>query len=203
MHFQIQLINDPSAAGRRSLSVPAHWAYLNENAAHIIARGPTVADDNDNDSTGSVFFVEFPNWDAVRAFIDNEPHNNNGIYKEIHVKRWHHELGRSQGDFPAEKGRIHWYVRGYGLPGNSDRPQAVLDAQREYFARHDSDKFIVRGAILDDQGKEWLGSASLIALPTRKEVEALIAEEPFNKNGFYESILVQRHKFGGTPGQSK
>jgi uncharacterized protein YciI len=202
MHFHVQMINDPATAGRRPKSTPAHWAYLNENAAHILARGPTVADDNDNESTGSAFFVEFPDWAAVRAFIDNEPHNNNGIYKEIHVNRWEHALGRSQSDFPAEQGRLHWYVRGYGVRGNSERFNAVADAQREYFARHDR-KFIVRGAILDDQGKEWLGSASLIALPTRKDVEALIAEEPFSRAGFYENILVQRHKFGGTPGQSK
>lgn len=200
MYFHVQMINDPAAAGRRSKSVPAHWAYLNEHAANIIARGPTVADDNDNVTTGSVFFVEFPDWDAVRTFIANEPHNNNGIYKEIHVDRWDHALGRSQSDLPAEQGRIHWYVRGYGVRGNSERHKAVLDAQREYFARHDREQFIVRGAILDDQGKEWLGSASMIALPARKDVEALIAEEPFSRNGFYESILVQRHKFGG--GQS-
>ena len=203
MHFHVQLINDPSTAERRPKSLPAHWAYLTENAAHLLARGPTVADDNDNETTGSVFFVEFPDWDAVRAFIDHEPHNNNGIYKAIHVNRWDHALGRSQSDFPAERGRIHWYVRGYGVRGSGERRQAALVAQREYFARHDSDKFIVRGAILDDQGKEWLGSASLIALPTRKEVEALVAEEPFAKSGCYENILIQRHKFGGTPAQSK
>ena len=201
MYFHVQMVNDPAAAGRRAQSTPAHWAYLTAHAANIMARGPMVADDDDKQTLGSAFFVEFPAWDAVRSFIANEPHNNNGIYKEIHVDRWEHALGRSQSDFPAELGRIHWYVRGYGVRGKSEQRQALLDAQREYFARHDRDKFIVRGAILDDQGKEWLGSAALIALPTRKDVEAFIAEEPFCKSGLYERFLVQRHKFGG--GQSK
>ncbi len=199
MHFHIQMINDPAAAGRRPKSVEAHWAYLSKHAAHILARGPTVEDDNEKNTTGSIFFVEFPDWDGVRAFIANEPHNNNGIYKEIHVNRWHHALGRSQRDFPGEQSQIHWYVRGYGVPDSSERRKALLGAHRQYFAPYDRDKFIVRGAVLDDDGEGWLGSACLIALPTRKDVEALMAGEPFFRNGLYERILVQRHKFGGRP----
>lgn len=199
MYFHVQMINDPAAAGRRSNSLPAHWDYLNKFAAHIIVRGPVVDDDNDRNGLGSIFFVEFPDWNAVRAFIDNEPHNNNGIYKEIHVNRWDNALSRSQGNYPAAEGQINWYIRGYGVRGNRERHQALLDAQREYFAPFDRDRVIVRGAILDEQGKEWLGSASVVALPSRRDAEALIAEEPLFKNGCYERVLVQRHKFGGKP----
>lgn len=197
MYFHVQMINDPAAAGRRADSVPAHWAYLTKHAAHILARGPTVADDDEKKTLGSVFFVEFPDWNGVREFIDNEPHNNNGIYQAIHVNRWGHALGRSQEQFPGDMSQVHWYFRGYGVRGKSEQRRALLDAHRKYFAPYDRDKVIVRGAIWDEAGKEWLGSAALIALPKRADMEKLLAEEPFFKNGLYESILVQRHKFGG------
>lgn len=203
MYFHIQMIHEPANAGRRADSIPAHWAYLTKNAAHLLARGPTVADDNDADSTGSVFFAEFADWRAVREFVDREPHNNNGIFRTINVNRWEHALGRSQSEFPAEKALIHWYVRACGAPGNTAISKELLEAQRGFYARHDEDKFIVRGAIYDDEGNEWQGTASLIALPTRAAVEALLAEEPFSKAGMYRDILIQRHKFGGTPPQSK
>ena len=202
MYFHIQMINEPANAGRRADSIPASWAYLTKNAAHLLARGPTVADDNDADSTGSVFFAEFADWRAVREFVDREPHNN-GIFRTINVHRWEHALGRSQSEFPAEKALIHWYVRACGAPGNTAISKELLEAQRSFYARHDEDKFIVRGAIYDDEGNEWQGTASLIALPTRAAVEALLAEEPFSKAGMYRDILIQRHKFGGTPPQSK
>ena len=69
MYFHIRMINDPAAAGRRAQSTQAHWDYLNAHASHMIARGPTVADDNEAETTGSVFFLEFPDWDGVRAFL--------------------------------------------------------------------------------------------------------------------------------------
>jgi uncharacterized protein YciI len=199
MHFHLQMVNDPATADRRFKSLHAHWAYLDEYAAHILARGPVVADDDETKTLGSIFFVEFADWNEVRGFIDNEPHNNNGIYKEVHVDRWQPALARSQRDFPGDRSQIHWYIRGYGVRGKSEQRKALLKAQREYFAPYDGDKVIVRGAILDDQGREWMGNAALIALPTRKDIDALMAGSPFFKNGLYDRVLVQRHKFGGGP----
>ena len=53
----------------------------------------------------------------------------------------------------------------------------------------------------DATGEFWEGSANLIALPSRADVEAFLADEPFYSNGLYDEVLVERYKFGGRPGQ--
>ncbi|MDA0787742.1 MAG: YciI family protein, partial [Proteobacteria bacterium] len=77
----------------------------------------------------------------------------------------------------------------------------LLDAHLAYFKPYDEDRFIARGAVLSDDGTLWDGSANLIALPSRADVEAFLSEEPFYSNGLYENVLVERYKFGGRPGQ--
>ena len=199
MYFHIRMINDPAAAGRRAQSTQAHWDYLNAHASHMIARGPTVADDNEAETTGSVFFLEFPDWDGVRAFLANEPHSRNGIYQQIEVNRWRHPLGRTQEEFAGGLDAVHWYYRGYARPGASVRREALAEAHTRFFARYEQDRVIVRGGVVTDDGKEWIGSAGLIVAPTRQDMEALLAEEPLVKSGLYAKIIVQRHKFGGRP----
>lgn len=199
MHFHLQMVNDPATEDRRAQSTPAHWAYLDAHAAHILARGPLVSDDASK-TLGSVFFVEFPDWEGVRAFIDNEPHNNNGIYKEARLDRWQPAVARPQNDFPGGASHVHWHVRGYGAPGKDEQRRALANMQRDYFAPYDADEVIVRGSILDDRGETWKGDAALIALPTRADIDALVAGSPFFRNGLYDRVVVQRHKFGGGSG---
>ena len=200
MHFHVQLIDDPATPEKRAVSREAHRAYFDENRDHFIARGATISDDAER-TLSCVLFVEFDGWDEVRSFIDNEPHNCNGVFRDIRINRWHNALGRTQRDFPRKEGQICWYIRGFGAPGANDRRNELLGAHRAYFAPYDDEQFIIRVAILSDDGARWEGSGNLIALPTRADVEAFLAEEPFYSSGLYDHVLVERYKFGGRPGQ--
>lgn len=104
-------------------------------------------------------------------------------------------------DFPRQEGQVYWYIRGYGKPGSHDRRQETAEAQRAFLAPYDETSIIVRGPILDDDGKEWQGSANLICMPSRQDVEAFMADWPYCKNGLYERVLIERFRFGGRPGQ--
>lgn len=200
MHFHVQLIDDPAAAEKRLANREAHWDYFDEHRDHFIARGSTRTDDTDR-ALSSVLFMDFDGWDDVRRFVDNEPLNRNGVFREVHIRRWHNALGRTQRDFPRREGQVCWYIRGYGRPGANDRRNELVDAHRAYFAPYDDENFIVRGAVQNDEGTLWEGSANLIALPSRAAVDAFLSEEPFYTNGLYERVLVERYKFGGRPGQ--
>ena len=200
MFFHVQLIDDPAVPERRPANVEAHWDYFDEHRDHFIARGATLTDDFER-YLSSVLFLEFDGWDEVRRFVDNEPMNRNGVYRDVTIRRWSNALGRLQRDVPRREGQLYWYIRGFGKPGSNDRRNELLDAHRAYFAPYDEDGFIVRGAVLDDDGALWEGSANLIALPSRAAVEAFLADEPFYVNGLYDRVLVERYKFGGRPGQ--
>ena len=200
MFFHVQLVDDQDHPERRPANVEAHWDYFDEHRDHFVARGATLTDDFER-YLSSVLFLEFDGWDAVRRFVDNEPMNRNGVYREVVIRRWSNALGRKQRDFPRREDQLYWYIRGFGKPGTNDRRNELLDAHRAYFAPYDAEQFIVRGGVLDDNGELWEGSANLIALPSRAAVDAFLAEEPFYTNGLYERVLVERYKFGGRPGQ--
>lgn len=201
MQFHIQLIDDDQHPERRGQSRDGHWAYFDAHVENFHARGATRADDN-TAFLSSVVFVEFPDWDSVREFAANEPNNLNGVYKEVIIRRWGNGLGRKQRDFPRKEGQINWYIRGYGKPNMHERRMELLDAHTAYFAAYDEENFIVRGGVWDDDHTEWQGSANLIALPSREAVMEFLEDEPFYKNGLYESVLIERYGFGGRPGQT-
>ncbi|MDA0240739.1 MAG: YciI family protein [Proteobacteria bacterium] len=200
MFFHIQLIDDPTVPEKRAAYREAHWAYFDAHRDHFVARGATVTDDFEG-FLSSVLFVEFDGWDEVRAFIDNEPLNSNGVYREVRIRRWTNAIKRNQRDFPRREDQTYWYIRGFGKPGANDRRNELLDAHLAYFKPYDEEHFIARGAVLSDDGTLWDGSANLIALPSRADVEAFLSTEPFYSNGLYENVLVERYKFGGRPGQ--
>lgn len=200
MFFHVQLIDDPDHPERRAISREDHWAYFDEHREHLAARGAITTDDGER-TLSSVLFVEFDGWEEVRQFIDNEPHNRNSIYHDIRIRRWHKALGRTQRDFPRREGQVCWYIRGFGRPGANNRRNELLDAHRAYFADYDDEHFIVRGAVLSDDGELWNGSANLIALPSRADVDEFLSTEPFYVNRLFDEVLVERYKFGGRPGQ--
>ena len=201
MFFHVQLIDNPATPEKREISRADHWQYFDDHRDNFIARGATSSDDGET-FLSSVLFVEFDDWDQVQSFIDDEPHNKNGVYHDIHICRWGHGLKpKVQRDFPREDGQIAWYIRGFGKPGIHPRRMELLQAHLDYFAPFDTDRFIARGGVMSDDGEEWQGSANLIVLPSRDAVMAFLADEPFYVNGLYESVLVERYKFGGRPGQ--
>ncbi len=201
MQFHVQLIDNPATAEIRKTHVEAHWEYFDDHRDHFIARGATGTDDLAR-TISSVIFVEFEDWNAVRAFIDNEPLNRAGLYGDVHIRRWSSGLKRLQRDYPRKEGEVYWYIRGYGRSGANARRQEIVEEQRKFLAPYDETIIVARGPILDDEGAEWQGSANLICMPSRRELQNFMAEWPYCKNDLYEDVLVERYRFGGRPGQT-
>ena len=129
MFFHIQLIDDLSRPEKRQESRPDHWQYFDRHKNNFVARGATTNDAGDQ-FLSSVLFVEFDNWDGVQKFIDEEPHNKNGVYSAVFIRRWHKALDRLQIEFPRTEGQVSWYIRGYGKAGMHEKRQELLDAHR-------------------------------------------------------------------------
>ena len=201
MFFHVRLIDNPETPEKRGQSRLDHWRYFEDHRDHFIARGATKSDDEEV-FLSSVLFVEFEDWAEVRSFVHNEPHNRNGVYNDVRINRWGHGLNpKRQRDFARRDDQVTWYIRGFGKPGMHPRRMDLLQNHLDYFAPFDKDRFIARGGVRSDDGNEWQGSANLIALPSRDAVQEFLDQEPFYKNGLYESVLVERYIFGGRPGQ--
>ena len=95
MYFHVQLIDNPENPKQREKSRLDHWQYFDDHRECFIARGATVSDDDER-LLSSVLFVEFDDWEQVWTFVDNEPHNKNGVYGEVHIKQWGFALKRRQ-----------------------------------------------------------------------------------------------------------
>jgi uncharacterized protein len=78
-----------------------------------------------------------------------------------------------------------------------DRPDtATLRAQTrlahlEYINPH-RPKMKIGGALLDDAGETRVGMMFAIDLPSREAVEAFMREEPYNRAGVFESVIIRR-----------
>jgi uncharacterized protein len=199
MLFHVRMTDYPVSRRTPELR-DRHRQYFDDHADCFIARGATHGDDG-GAVLSSVIYVELPDRAAAERFIAEEPNNKAGVYMNVEIFRWSNPLNRRQRDFPRRDGQVLWYIRGYAKPGAHARREALLAAHQAYFQPYDAAHFVVRGGVLDEDGRTWLGSANLIALPDRNAALAFAAEEPFCKNGLFERVLIERYSFGGRPGQ--
>ena len=79
-------IHCPAGGGNPGALADDHHAYCREFDAHMICRGALLTAEGDWD--GAVFFAEFPDADAVRAFLEGEPLNRAGLFKAPAIRRW-------------------------------------------------------------------------------------------------------------------
>ena len=187
----------PGALALRRQTTEAHWAFMDRYAQAMIARGPTLAEDGT--PTGSMHILDLPDAAAARAFAYDEPFYQAGVFAEVMIRPWRNALGRTMWDFKGDpEHNRRFLVIGHGKPGMSATRDTLLDAHRSYFIeRHYQERFIARGPLLSDDGTEWVGSAMLIELPDRAAVAAMLADEPYVRNGLYDRIEIHPWRFGG------
>jgi uncharacterized protein YciI len=192
MQFHVKLVDAPGTQEIRQGGGEAHWQYLDDNAEHIMGRGPTYTPDMSSFSS-TLFFLDFENWEAVREFIDNEPHNINQVYSEVSIRRWENISGRFQREFPRYDDQVNWYLRGFAKPNTHGKWLNLKSEYIEFTAKYDMKNIV--------EGTKWSGGASLMSMPTREEIDEFLHNDPLYKNGLYEKFSVERFKFGGRPGQ--
>lgn len=145
MLFHVRMTDYPVSRRTPELR-ELHRKYLDEHAAHFIARGPTRSDEGAR-MLSSIFYVDFPDRATVEDFIANEPNNKAGVHMHVEIFRWGNPLNKKQRDFPRKEGQRYWYVRGYAKPGAHLRREALFDAHQAYFKPYDAEHFIVRGGV--------------------------------------------------------
>ena len=198
MFFHIRMTDYP--VSRRKPDVrEKHFQYLDSQTDIIVARGPTQDDDGKVMRSG-VFFIDVPDRAAAEKFVADEPHYQSGAFMNVEILRWNNMLGRKQRDFARKDDPVCWYIRTYAKPGAHVQRNILMNEHKAYLEPNDAERFIIRGGLSTDDGA-WLGFASLIALPDRSTADKFAAEEPFCKNGLFYSVLIERYKLGGRPGQ--
>ncbi|MCC9308473.1 YciI family protein [Kitasatospora sp. RB6PN24] len=179
MEFFIYHRDRADSGGLRRRLVEQHWSYMDQYAAELIARGPTLTDEGA--ATGSVHIVDLPDPAAARAFALDEPNYQAGVYRDVLIRRWRNLLGRTMWEFPGGSSGGHRYlVLGLGPVG---AVEAGLPAEQG--------DLIAYGPLLSDDGAHLLGTAALVRAPAAAAARAVLAPER------YAEVEVHNWEFGG------
>ena len=171
----------PGSATMRDELLEQHWSYMDRYQAEMIARGPTLADDEDGTPTGSVHIVALPDPATARAFAFDEPNYQAGVYRDVLLRRWRNLLDRTMWEFPGGRdGGNRYLVLGLGTGEAAD---LTVPPGR--------DELIAYGPLLSDNGTTWLGTAVLLRAPDPDKARAILTP------GRYASIEVHNWQFGG------
>jgi uncharacterized protein len=185
MEYFVYCRDRPGSDELRLQLIEAHWSFMDAYADRMIARGPTLADDEDT-ATGSLHIVDLPDADAAREFAFDEPNYRAGVYSEVMIRRWRNLLGRTMWEFPGgSEGGDRFLVLGHGR--GDERPDPWVEAF--------GDRLIVCGELLADDGSTWMGDTAAVELPTRSDVAAAIGA----RAAAYERLEIHRWRFGGRP----
>jgi uncharacterized protein len=177
----------------------AHWSFMDRYADAMIARGPTLADDDAGSVTGSMHLVDLPDAAAAQVFAFEEPYCKAGVFGEVLIRRWGNMLGRTMWDFSGSGGR-RFLVIGHGAPEATVRRAGLRGQQLDYLvAGGYRDGLIACGPLLSESGTEWLGTAMLVELADRAAAEAMMADGPCARAGLYEEVEIHNWRFGGRP----
>jgi uncharacterized protein len=187
----------PDTVELRERTTPAHWSFMDGYADVMIARGPTLQDDNDEVATGSLHIVDLPDAEAARVFAYEEPYYLAGVFREVLVSRWRNEFGRTMWDFSSTLDEsARFLVIAHVRPDAIAGWEALREKDDRYFADWGyTNRLILRGPLLSDDGSQWRGTATMIEAPDRDAVEALVADEPAAR--LYESVEIHSWTFGG------
>jgi len=169
----------PGSGALRDALIEQHWSYMDGFERELIARGPTLTPDGDT-ATGSVHVVELPDAVAARAFAFDEPNYQAGVYRDVLIRRWRNELGRTMWEFPGGRSGGHRFlVLGLGEgPAVDERPP-------------EHDGLIAYGPLLSDDGTAWLGTALLARAADADAARDLLTIER------YAAVEVHHWEFGG------
>jgi uncharacterized protein YciI len=97
MLWFISCVNKPNTGAKRDELRPEHSAYLTRRKDVLVLSGPTQSDDG-SELTGSVFIINANSRAEAKAFSDNDPFTQAGLYSSVTITRmrkgqWNPEVG--------------------------------------------------------------------------------------------------------------
>ncbi len=87
MIYAVLFDDDASRAAMRAKHMPAHLAFLEQNASSIEAAGPLVDRSNDTPA-GGLWIVRANSPERVQALIEADPFWPTGLRKSIRILEW-------------------------------------------------------------------------------------------------------------------
>jgi hypothetical protein len=160
-----------------------HWSYMDRFAEQMIARGPAFEDGDEGAGLrGSVHILSVVDVAAARDFAFAEPGWQAGVYRDVMLRRWRNDLGRTMWEFPD------------GPPDGDEYLVLALGVSApvaEAVGPESVDGLIAYGPLLSDDGQTWVGTVALLRAPNRDAARAVV------NAGRYTEIEVHSWEFGG------
>ena len=162
-----------------------HWAFMDDYADRMIARGPTCTVDMRR-VTGSLHIVDFPDGEAAQTFAREEPYYRAGVFAEVVTYAWRDLLGRTMWEFSGDPQSPRYLVIALGADG--------VPGADEAFASKNGGRLIVYGQLSSGDGPRT-GLGFTVEAGSRNDVETLMGAHPDR----FESIEIHLWHFGGRP----
>jgi uncharacterized protein YciI len=87
MMYAVLFIDNPAHADQRQRFMQDHLAFLEKNAARILAAGPLQ---ENGAGAGGLWLVEADNADAVVALVHADPFWPTGLRQSVRLLAWTH-----------------------------------------------------------------------------------------------------------------
>jgi uncharacterized protein len=90
--YMIHCADRPDALEVRLANRPAHLEFLKAQPAGLIrAAGPLL--DEAGDMRGSLFLIDAPDIETVRAFAAADPYAQAGLFERVDIQPWRQVVG--------------------------------------------------------------------------------------------------------------
>ncbi len=94
MHFAIQCVLEKDINEKRLALRPTHLRYLEANKERIYCGGPTV--DLKGKPEMMLIILNASDLATAEAFMQTEPYNQSGIFKQVTIREWRQVLPETQ-----------------------------------------------------------------------------------------------------------
>ncbi|MBW4695798.1 MAG: hypothetical protein KME27_28955 [Lyngbya sp. HA4199-MV5] len=98
MHFALQCLLANNVEEKRLALRPVHLDYMNANKDRIFCGGPTV--DQNGKPEMMLIILNVPDRATAEAFIQAEPYNQAGVFRQVLLREWHQVLPEPQPVIP-------------------------------------------------------------------------------------------------------
>ena len=99
MIYAVFFEDEPSRMDERPRHMPAHLAFLADNADRIEAAGPLL-DTAGNEPAGGLWLVSADRPEDVRALVESDPFWPTGLRKSVRILAWKQVFADGQALIP-------------------------------------------------------------------------------------------------------
>jgi uncharacterized protein YciI len=195
VQFFVYGIDDEEVDGQLDELSEAHWAYMDQFADQLVARGPTLSRDG-TAHTGSIHILEAADLGAARRFAFEEPFARAGLYSAVTVTPWCNALGGTMWDRPPASPDTVSTIVIAGWPERVCEPDERNAFWRAVTKPIAGEAFVFGGLLLGEGDRDTVGLvfALDLGLPETERLVGTLDCVPAST-----STVSQRWSRGGRP----